>query len=118
MSRFSDIVMDHFNSPRNRRQMETPDRIGIAGTPGNGPYLILMLRVQGNRVTDAACQTHGCGVTIASGSMLTEMITNCSLDACREISTEDLTKALGGVPSDKAHGPVLAVAALRQALQC
>jgi nitrogen fixation protein NifU and related proteins len=117
MSRFSDIVMDHFNSPRNRRRMEAPDRVGVGGTPGCGPYLILMLRIQDDRVREATCETHGCGVTIASGSMLTEMVVNRSLHGCRQISTEELTEALGGVPSDKAHGPALAVAALRNALQ-
>src|SRR5262245_21911252 len=117
MGRFSDIVMDHFNYPRNRGALESPDRVGVGGTPGHGPYLILMLRVSGDRVTDAKCDSHGCGVTIAAGSMLTEMVIDRSLDACRTITVEELTRALGGVPSDKAHGPALAVAALRNAIR-
>ncbi len=116
MSRFSDNLMDHFNNPRNQGRMESPDRVGVAGTPGQGPFMILMLRVQNDRVIKAKCETHGCGVTIAAGSMLTELIANCSLDDCRTITAERLTQALGGVPSDKAHSPALAVAALRNAL--
>jgi nitrogen fixation NifU-like protein len=117
MARFSEILMEHFNSPRNRRRMESPDRVGIAGTPGQGPFLVLMLRMHNDRITDAACETHGCGVTIAAGSMLTEMVTARSLQECSRITTEQLAEALGGVPSDKAHAPALAVAALRSALR-
>ena len=49
--------------------------------------------------------------------MLTEMVIDRSVDTCRTITVEELTRALGGVPSDKAHGPALAVAALRNAIQ-
>jgi NifU-like protein involved in Fe-S cluster formation len=72
--------------------------------------------VRNDSVTEAKCETHGCGVTIAAGSMLTELISGQTLDACRSISVEQLTQALGGVPSDKAHAPALAVAALNNAL--
>lgn len=119
MSRFSEILMDHFNYPRNQGRIELPDRVGLAGTPGQGPFMVLMLRVQNDCVIEAKCQTHGCGVSIAAGSMLTELVLNRSLDACRAISADELAQALGGVPSDKAHAPALAVAALRNALsQC
>jgi hypothetical protein len=44
MSGFSDILMEHFQSPRNQGPMEAPDRIGLVGTPGHGPFLLLCLR--------------------------------------------------------------------------
>jgi len=116
MSRFSDMLMDHFNAPRNARRLETPDRVGVGGVPGQGPFVVLYLRVKEKAVTEAAYQANGCGVTIACGSMLTEMIVNRSLDVCRSIGPEHLTEALGGVPSDKAHAPALAIAALKNAL--
>jgi len=117
MKRFSDILMDHFNSPRNRGRLDNPDRVGVGGVPGNGPYLVLTIRLRGEIVTEAKCETHGCGVTIASASMLTELLANRSLNECRSITAERLTRELGGVPADKAHGPALAVAALQNAIR-
>jgi NifU-like protein involved in Fe-S cluster formation len=93
--------MDHASYPRNPGVMDHPDLTGIAGTPGNGPFMVLSLRLQDGRIAAAKFQTYGCGPTIASGSMLTEMI---------------LILALDGVPPDKLHGPELAIAALRDAL--
>jgi nitrogen fixation protein NifU and related proteins len=116
MGQFSDTLMDHFNSPRNPDHMETPDRVGIAGTPGRGPYVALYLRLAGDIVSEARFQTHGCGVSIACGSMLTEMITGRAAGECLELTPEQLSEALDGVPGSKLHCPALAIAALKNAL--
>jgi nitrogen fixation NifU-like protein len=78
--------------------------------------MILYLKVRSDRITAAKYHTLGCGPTIASGSMLTEMITGKSLAECRELEVEDLIEALDGVPPDKVHCPALAIAALKDAL--
>lgn len=116
MEQFSEILMEHFTSPRNQGRMDSPDRVGIAGTPGQGPFMVFCLRLRDNIVVEAKYQTHGCGATIAAGSMLTELIMNKTVEECRTVSADQLTHALGGVPPDKQHCPVLAVTALRNAL--
>jgi nitrogen fixation protein NifU and related proteins len=116
MGKYSEILMDHVLAPRNTGVMEEPDLTGHAGTPGRGAFLILYLKVQGDRVAAARYQTYGCGPTIAAGSMLTELIAGRTLDECRALTTEDLIAALDGVPPDKLHCPALAIGALRDAL--
>jgi nitrogen fixation protein NifU and related proteins len=116
MGQFSEILMDHFNSPRNSGRIETPDRVGIAGTPGRGPYVALYLKLAGDVICEARFQTHGCGVSVACGSMLTEMITDRAASDCLELTPGHLSEALGGVPGTKLHCPALAVAALKNAL--
>ena len=83
-------------------------------TPGRGPYVALYLRLTGDVISEARFQTHGCGVSIACGSMLTEMITSRAAGECLELTPEDLSAALDGVPGTKLHCPVLAIAALRE----
>ena len=75
--------------------------------------MILYLKVQYGRITTAKYHTIGCGPTIASGSMLTEMIVGKSLADCRELTVENLIEALDGVPPDKLHCPALAIRALQ-----
>jgi nitrogen fixation NifU-like protein len=117
MGRYSDTLMDHFTSPRNAGALEAPDATGHAGTPGRGPFLILYLRIEDNRIIAARFQTYGCGPTIACGSMLTELIVGRPTSECLELTTETLIAALDGVPPDKIHSPALAIAALRDALK-
>ncbi len=116
MGSYSDTLMDHFTSPRNSGPMKAADHIGLVGTPGNGPFMLLCSRMQGNVVLEARYQTYGCGPSIAAGSMLTEMIKNRTVEECLAFTTEQLTEALGGVPPDKLHCPALAIGALRAAL--
>ncbi len=116
MSRFSETLMDHFAAPRNVGTMDNPDRIGQAGTLGQGPFMTLYLRLDGDRICDARYRTMGCGVSIASGSALTELIIGRSILECIALTPDSVAEALDGVPPDKAHGPVLAITALRDAL--
>ncbi len=48
--------------------------------------------------------------------MLTELIIGRTVDECLVLTSERLAEELGGFPPDKQHCPVMAVAALRDAL--
>ncbi len=117
MSRFSETLMDHFQAPRNAGRMEAPDVVGLAGVPGQGRYLVLYVRLQEGRIAIAQHECHGCGVTIACGSVLTELITGRDLCECARLSTQDLVKALDGVPPDRGDCPEFAMHALRHVLE-
>jgi nitrogen fixation NifU-like protein len=116
MPRFSATLMDHFQAPRNQGRLDAPDLIGVAGIPGQGRYLVLYLRLSGDRVSAVGFECHGCGVSIACGSALTELIEQRTLAECGKLSEADLVSALDGVPSDKADRVSFALAALRHAL--
>lgn len=116
MERFSEIVMDHFQSPRHNHRLENADYVGLAGTPGRGPYLVLQVDIDNDRITNVGFQTHGCGPTIASGSLLSEWILGKSLDECRTLTPAVLQQMLGGLPPDKQHCAGYAVRALEQIL--
>jgi nitrogen fixation NifU-like protein len=116
VSKYSETLTEHVMAPRNAGVMENPDLTGHAGAPGRGAFLILFLKLDGDRVAAARYHTYGCGPTIASGSMLTELIAGRTLAECRQLTTNDLIAALDGVPPDKLHCPALAIAALNDAL--
>lgn len=109
-------LMDHFESPRNVGRMEAPSAVGVAGTPGAGPFLVLHLRIEGDRVLAARYQTYGCGHAIAAGSALTERIIGRTVAECLDLSDQDISAALGGLPPHKFFCAGLAIDALRNAL--
>jgi NifU-like protein involved in Fe-S cluster formation len=116
MAWYSETLTDHVMAPRNGGVMGDPDLTGHAGAPGRGAFLILFLKVRDERIAAAKYHTHGCGPTIASGSMLTELIVGRTIAECRTLTTGDLIAALDGVPPDRLHCPALAIAALQDAL--
>jgi len=117
MSRFSEILMDHFQAPRNLGRLEGADAVGLAGAPGQGRYLVLYVQVVDGRIAKARYECHGCGVTIACGSALTELIIGKTLAACAALGAADLVGALDGVPPDRGDCPEFAMHALRNLLE-
>jgi nitrogen fixation NifU-like protein len=116
MSTYSDIVMDHFQSPRNEGTLELADLVGIAGVPGQGRFVVIYLKLAESIVCEARFQSQGCGATIASASMLTECIIGRSLDQCQSLTAEHLLEALEGLPSHKQSCAGFAIEALRNAI--
>jgi NifU-like protein involved in Fe-S cluster formation len=55
---------------------------------------LVCLKAQGGRIAAAKYHAVRCGPTIASGSMLTEMITGSSIAECREVTVKNLIEAL------------------------
>jgi nitrogen fixation NifU-like protein len=79
----------------------TPDCRCIAGTPPQGPFLILDLQIRDDIINDVRFQTCGCGPAIACGSMLTVLIIGKSTKDARSLTAKQNIKALDGVPDDK-----------------
>jgi nitrogen fixation NifU-like protein len=116
MSRFSDTLMEHFQLPISRGLMERPSFVGKGSLDGYPPYVTLYLRIDGGHITDATFQAEGCGVTIACGSMLTEMIRGRSLAECRQLTAHELAEALDGIPPGKEYCADVAIRALQDAV--
>lgn len=115
--RFSESLMEHFMEPNNRGSMAFPDGTGVVGIPGAGPFFVFQVSVQNGRVEDAQFQSHTCGVTVASGSALTELVIGRTAVECEQIEADDIITELDGVPVDKRHVPETAITAMRAALE-
>jgi nitrogen fixation NifU-like protein len=113
---FSSIVMDHFFNPRNVGTLESPDAIGKSGSPGEGEFVILHLKLEGDTISEASFQTFGCGPAIASCSFLTEWVKGKTVKEAGELTPEKLSELLGGLPPDKMFCAGLAVSGLKNAL--
>lgn len=117
MAHYSDTVMDHFQSPRNQGKLDDPDFVGLAGSPGQGAYLLVHVKLDNDLISDARFQSRGCGPTIASGSLLTELVLGKTLTDCRKITKEYLLEKIGGLPPHKHHCVGFAVQALKQIIE-
>lgn len=113
---YSEIVLDHFHSPRNGYRMKDPDVVGHAGDPKAGPFMLLYLKLEDQRIKAASFQTYGCGPAIAAGSLLTERLQGAHRDECQRWREDAINDALGGLPMEKRHCSALAAKALESAL--
>ena len=116
MEGYSDIVMDHFERPRNSGTLEDANAVGYMTNPVCGDTLLLMLRVDEGRIVDARWQSDGCAASIAASSLVSELVQDRSLAEAEAITREAVVEALGGLPASKLHASVLAADALHHAL--
>ena len=114
---YNDLVMDHFNNPRNVGVMQGADGVGVAEGGGCGDVIRISIRVRDNVIDDVRFQTFGCGAAIATSSMVTEMVKGRSLEEARKITNEDVARALGGLPPQKMHCSNLGADALGKAIK-
>jgi nitrogen fixation NifU-like protein len=113
---YSEKTIDHFLKPRNLGQIPTPD--GFASVTGScGDTMEIYLKVRDNKVINASFWTDGCGPSIASGSMVTEMAKRMTMNEAQRISQHDVLTALGGLPEESEHCALLAVNTLKEAIK-
>jgi NifU-like protein involved in Fe-S cluster formation len=110
-------VADHIANPRNVGELESPSGIGDVTNEVCLDRIRLTVRVEDERIIDAKVKASGCPPTIAAASVLTELIIGCSLQELQLLSRKDVVDALGHLPPAKKHCAVLAIDALRTALE-
>jgi len=116
---YSDIVLEHFRHPRNVGKIENPDGKATEGSPACGDMVSVYIKVDAkkNTISDVKFESYGCASNIATGSIITELAKGKTLDKAKNITWQEASAALGGLPKIKAHCSVLAVEGLRSAIQ-
>ena len=114
---YSELVIEHFQNPRNVGVIEDADGVGKMGSPVCGDLMEIYIKVDNNHIADIKFRTFGCGAAIASGSMASEMIKGKTLAEAEALSDEDVAQALGGLPEKKMHCSNLAASTLHKAIE-
>lgn len=113
---YSKTVINEYRNPNNFGDIEDPDAFGeIKGPCGDTMKISLM--IEDEKIINACFWTDGCGASIACGSMLTKMITGKTVETALDITSEQLTDTLGGLPKEHPHCTVLTVNTLQEAIK-
>ena len=116
MAAYSDLVLEHFQNPRNAGELPDPDGEATTANPVCGDRMRVMIRVVDGHIAEVRWQTRGCPPAIATSSYASELVQGWSLEAIDGLTREALAQGIGGLPSDKVHCSVLAADALRAAI--
>jgi nitrogen fixation NifU-like protein len=92
---YRDNIIDHYQNPRNYGTLEHPDISYEDSNPVCGDEIRMDLKIQDGRVADARFEGHGCSISQASASMLTEEIIGKTLEEVRQIDKQYLLDMLG-----------------------
>ncbi len=112
-------VLEHFMHPHNVGKMKDPDAMAAEGSPACGDMVKLYLKVdeETKQIDDIKFESYGCASNIATGSIITDLAIGKTLDEAKKLNWKSAAEALGGLPPVKVHCAVLAVDALRTAIE-
>jgi nitrogen fixation NifU-like protein len=113
---YSEKTIDHFLNPRNLSEIPAPDGFGRVTGPC-GDTMEICIKVSDGRVMNVSFWTDGCGPSIASGSMVTELAKRMNVSEAQRISQHDVLAALGGLPEESEHCALLAADTLKEAIK-
>jgi len=94
---YSDIILDYYRYPRNKGQITSPRIKAKDSNPLCGDVIEIQMQLDGNdKVSEIKFDGHGCAISQASASMLTELVKGKSLDEVRKIAKENVLELIGG----------------------
>lgn len=113
---YSPQITEHIANPRNIGELDNPSAVGDVTNEVCLDRIRLTVRVEGTMLTEAKVKASGCPPTLAAASALTELIIGRTIPELELLNRKDVIGALGHLPPAKAHCAVLAIEALRAAL--
>jgi len=83
---YREIILDHYRSPRNRGELESPPAHRIEGfNPLCGDEVVVTMLVDGGSLADIRIAGTGCSISQASASLMSAAVKGRTLDEVRHL---------------------------------
>jgi nitrogen fixation NifU-like protein len=92
---YREEILEHYRHPHNKGRLENPDITYEDHNPFCGDRIGMDLRIKDNRVADVRFWGHGCAISQASASMLTDEIKGKTVDEIKALTRDDILEMLG-----------------------
>lgn len=83
---YRDIILDHYRSPRGRKPLPQVDIASDGTNPSCGDEITLEVQLDNGTVKDVHVDCRGCAISVASGSMLAEIVKGRSIADAKRIA--------------------------------
>ena len=71
---YQELILDHYRRPRNKGELEGASTSVIMKNPLCGDEVALHVKFDGDRVGDVRFSGRGCSISLASASMMTQLV--------------------------------------------
>ena len=92
---FRENILEHYRHPRNQGTLEHPDITYEDANPLCGDYIRMDLNVKEGKIDAVRFSGHGCSISQAAASMLSERIEGQPLEEVRKLTRDDMLDMLG-----------------------
>lgn len=109
---YSAQLLDHFQNPRHAGDLQDATVTVRQENPVCGDILELSAVIRDGVIAEIGFRAKGCVPSMACASAACELASGKTIPEVREISKEDVIRAVDGVPNGSDHAAQLAVDAL------
>ena len=95
MDLYAEEIIDHYKHPRHFGHLADPTLTYHDSNPFCGDEITLELKIENDKVVDVAFSGHGCAISRAAASMMTEEIIGKPLAELKEWSKDEVLDLLG-----------------------
>jgi nitrogen fixation protein NifU and related proteins len=93
---YIEIILDHYEHPRNKHRMEHASIQLGGGNPGCGDLITVYLKIgDDDRIQEASFEGEGCTISQAGGSIIAELIEGMTLDEVKALGKETMIEEMG-----------------------
>ncbi|WP_341644529.1 Fe-S cluster assembly sulfur transfer protein SufU [Thauera sp. SDU_THAU2] len=110
---YQEVIFDHNRQPRNFHAMADADHQADGHNPLCGDQLTVYLRLEDGLVKDVSFVGHGCAISTASASLMTEAVKGKPV-AEVEALFHDFHALLTDVPPDRDFGKLAVLSGVRE----
>jgi len=91
---YKEQILDHYRNPRNFGRLENANIKNREVNTLCGDEIEMQLKLNSNKVEEVKFIGNGCAISLASASMLTEIVKGKSLEELKNIEKEDILNLL------------------------
>jgi nitrogen fixation NifU-like protein len=102
-SLYQDMILDHNRSPQNYGRLESANRRVEGNNPLCGDRLTVWLKMNGDRIEDAAFEGSGCAISKASASLMTGAVKGKTRYEAEKLFADFRKLVSGDLASDEAR---------------
>jgi len=95
MNIYSELILDHYQNPRNYGKISKPTFSSKVSNPLCGDEIELTVKIKDKKVAEIKFQGKGCAISKASASMLTEYLKEKPEVELKKIDKDFIIKMLG-----------------------
>ncbi len=95
MKVYKEEILDHFKNPRNFGEVDRMDKQVKVRNSHCGDVIEMGVKIKKDQVEEIRFEGEGCAISLASASMLTEMIKGKSLRELKSLDEKKVIKRLG-----------------------
>ena len=114
---FTEEALNRFRNPKNAGELLNYNAVGKSGDPECSDVIEMFIKFEKNKISDAKFKVFGCPGAVSTTDAYIDMIKGKTVDEALKITEEDISNALGGLPTSHMHCSNLPMEAFRKAVE-